>query len=322
MKKILLVLLIAIFFAHPAQARTNRSDVIQARENGWTVAWGKHIDHIEYARLAACMLDPTTACINAYFTTLLQDSAVTLGKNIVLKALKSRGNLFTEGNVQFQAGLATYNHWQNENPCSIWGDTCWYKVPLPNTHQPFVRWRSQGNTAGDSQNLPAEAPDTIASDDRESISCSVFNDGYTNISGGSDAIYSPKSNRACIPGGSTGLCRRWFGRCATTGGASVDFSVFNDGYNQIHGPSDAVYIRASNQVCTPGGSTGVCRRWFGRAKTSDNRTALCYLFNDGYTNIVGPTDAIYFRGANQFCMPDGTATGTCRRWFGRCFANK
>ena len=52
-------------------------------------------------------------------------------------------------------------------------------------------------------------------------------------------------------------------------------------------------------------------------RTTDGRGVHCYLFNDGYTDMVGPTEAIYYRGPNQVCMPDGTATGTCRRWVGR-----
>jgi hypothetical protein len=157
MKKISLLLILSMLLVQSVHARTNRPDVMQTREDGWTVAWGKHIDHWEYAKLAACMLDPTTACINSYLTNLLKESASTLGTNVAISAIKDRGRLFTKGNLEFQAGIATYNRWHGENPCSLWGGKCWFKVAEPNTHQPFVRWRSRGSS-GDSTNLPAEVP--------------------------------------------------------------------------------------------------------------------------------------------------------------------
>lgn len=54
---------------------------------------------------------------------------------------------------------------------------------------------------------------------------------------------------------------------------------------------------------------------------ADPGNVQCYVFNDGYTSIAGPADAVYIRGGSQACIPDGTATGTCRKWFGRCFVS-
>ncbi len=169
---------------------------------------------------------------------------------------------------------------------------------------------------------------TIASHARaEGVNCSVFNDSYTQITGKADAIYN-NLGRPCVVGGPRGECRRWFGRCTTEDGTPVKFSVFNDGYKDITGLADAVYVKnelnssgwiVRQKACVPGGPIGQCRRWVGRGRTSDERSVLCYLFDDGYTRRVGPTDAIYFR-ISKVCMPDGTSTGTCRRWFGRCFA--
>ena len=52
----------------------------------------------------------------------------------------------------------------------------------------------------------------------------------------------------------------------------------------------------------------------------------CYVFNDGYTNMKGPSDAIYISGRpydrGAACIPDGTANGKCAKWFGRCFTNR
>ena len=50
---------------------------------------------------------------------------------------------------------------------------------------------------------------------------------------------------------------------------------------------------------------------------------MCYVFDDGYTNMAGPAEAVYISGRSsdkdKACIPDGTANGQCRRWFGRCF---
>ena len=153
------------------------------------------------------------------------------------------------------------------------------------------------------------------------IACSVFNDGGGQMSSLSEAIYFADPQTACIPDGSSrGLCRRWFGNCvATSDNASVTFKVFDDGESNVTPPSGAIYNRASGSVCIPDGSaTGNCRRWFGLPVTSDGRIAECYLFDDGLANWVGPTHAIYYSGPGKVCMPDGTPTGTCRKWFGNC----
>ena len=156
------------------------------------------------------------------------------------------------------------------------------------------------------------------------VSCRVFNDGYTRITAPSDATYFAANSAACRPDGTArGTCRKWFGRCTTTGAnpQAVNFRVFNDGDTQQTATSDAIYNRAPNVSCIPDGTaSGNCRRWFGLGQAADGRRVQCRLFNDGYRNMVGPTHAIYYRRAGQVCMPDGTASGTCRKWFGRCEA--
>lgn len=153
------------------------------------------------------------------------------------------------------------------------------------------------------------------------VDCTVFNDGYTSPSARADAIYFRAGSSVCIPDGTaTGTCRKWFGRCTVrSSGERVNFTVFDDGYARRSAPSDAVYLRRAQSACTPDGTAaGNCRRWLGRPVSASGRAAQCYLFDNGYTNVVGPTDAIYAAAPNRVCMPDGTATGTCRRWFGRC----
>lgn len=154
------------------------------------------------------------------------------------------------------------------------------------------------------------------------VACSVFGNGYTHATAGSDAVYFAENSSACIPDGTPrGTCRKWFGRCASQEAipVGVKFRVFNDGDNGQTVLSDAVYNRSPDVSCIPDGSpAGRCRRWFGLGESDDGRKVYCHLFDDGYTRMVGPTHAIYFRGAGTVCMPDGTPTGTCRKWFGRC----
>jgi hypothetical protein len=151
------------------------------------------------------------------------------------------------------------------------------------------------------------------------IKCSVFDDGYSKMSESADAIYIAGPNEACVPGGSHGVCRRWFGRCTTTGEnpRNVKFKVFDDGDRNQTQLSDAVYINAPNVSCIPGGPVGDCRRWFGLPETDAGEKAQCYLFDDGYTNRIGPTNAIFYKDREKVCMPGGES-GVCRRWFGQC----
>src|SRR6202040_3083884 len=79
---------------------------------------------------------------------------------------------------------------------------------------------------------------------QEAVVCSVFDDGYTNMEGPSDAIFisgrttNNEKGKACIPGGQFGHCHKWFGRCHTVAtNVPVFFQVFDDGYANIAGPS-------------------------------------------------------------------------------------
>jgi hypothetical protein len=154
----------------------------------------------------------------------------------------------------------------------------------------------------------------------EPVSCSVFNDGYASLVGPSDAIFINSTGQACIPGQTSGICRKWFGRCTTnTTHIAVNFNAFDDGYANLTGLSDAVFINGNNQACLPNGqASGTCRRWFGRGHTSDGRSASCIVFGDGYTNQSLPSDAVFVNGSKQSCIPSGTSSGTCQKWFGRC----
>jgi hypothetical protein len=163
----------------------------------------------------------------------------------------------------------------------------------------------------------------------EPVLCYVFNDGYTAMAGPKDAIYISgrlgDRGQACVPDGTAnGQCRKWFGRCfGANTGRPVTFSVFDDGTARVAGPTDAIFINGQNSACEPGaGAAGICRKWFGLGSASDGRVARCSVFNDGYANRSAISGAIYIPtplpAGGSACIPDGTANGTCRRWFGQC----
>jgi hypothetical protein len=163
----------------------------------------------------------------------------------------------------------------------------------------------------------------------EGIECFVFDNGYTNRAGPSDAIFfsgrtSPNERgKACIPGGAFGECRKWFGQCRTKiSGKSVTFSAFNDGYTAMTPPSDAIYIdKDGNSACVPDGTRqGACRRWFGRGQVSDARPVRCSVFDDGRGNPTQAVDAVVvprpIPAYGKACIPGSS----CGRWWGQCIA--
>lgn len=153
----------------------------------------------------------------------------------------------------------------------------------------------------------------------EGVQCSVFNDGYANMAGPSDAVFI-NGVQACVPQ-NNGTCRKWFGRCTTTVTHSpVYFSTFDDGAANLAGRSDAVFVNGGLQACIPQ-NNGTCRKWFGRGITQDGRTVVCNLFGDGYSDTIGPTDSIFpssIQHGTQLCLPNTSTQGACRKWFGRC----
>jgi microsomal dipeptidase-like Zn-dependent dipeptidase len=176
----------------------------------------------------------------------------------------------------------------------------------------------------------------------EGVLCSVFDmgpNGPINIAGPSDAIYVRPlfdnnkiliGRQLCIPGGTIGTCRGFFGMCTTTTTQSaVTFSVFNDGGQDRLGPLTQIFFDKTGQACISGqpaiAPDNTCRKWFGDASTTDQRGVACSVFDDGYASPIGKSSAIFDsvnQGANSsydLCLPTG-GNGVCRRWFGRCIA--
>lgn len=156
----------------------------------------------------------------------------------------------------------------------------------------------------------------------EPVECFVYDDNFTNMVGPADAIYFAGPSKACISDGTAlGACRKWFGKCRTTiTREPVWLGVHDDGRANLSEGSWSVYMRDSNSACIPDGTaSGTCRRWFTFAKNEQGKSTVCHAFNDGYTSVTKERSGVfYFRNPGQVCMPDKTAYGTCRKWFGRC----
>jgi hypothetical protein len=50
--------------------------------------------------------------------------------------------------------------------------------------------------------------------------------------------------------------------------------------------------------------------WSGSAVRAADSRVECFVYDDGYQNVAGPSDAVYFAGPQSACIPDGTATGS------------
>jgi hypothetical protein len=69
---------------------------------------------------------------------------------------------------------------------------------------------------------------------------------------------------------------------------------------------------AAGTVCGGGGTPGKCE------PLATGQDVECFVFNDAFSAVAGPSQAIYFNHDGQACIPDGTPDGACRRWFGKC----
>jgi hypothetical protein len=105
--------------------------------------------------------------------------------------------------------------------------------------------------------------------------------------------------------------------------------VFNGGYADMAGPSGSVYAHSGSELCVPDGTpTGACRQFFGRCvaqpAAADGHTHDVFfrVFDDGYAAMTSGFDAVFIPAANRACVPDGTAGGDCRRWFGRAYTSE
>jgi len=152
------------------------------------------------------------------------------------------------------------------------------------------------------------------------VECAAFSSPGVPVSGWFDALSGPAADQACPP---TGPCGPWFG-CRTTPAGDghshpVQFQLFDNDYSNITPPVDFVRINSACQACAPDGS---CRLWFGRANAAEvaghSHAVLCNLFNNDYSEFLGPTDAMAWSCLRHQFLPGGGATADYRTWWGRC----
>lgn len=97
---------------------------------------------------------------------------------------------------------------------------------------------------------------------------------------------------------------------------AVECFVFGDGEHTTSAASDAVTVRGPESACVPTGTGGLtCAKWFGCRTAQSKQRVTFKVFDDGNTRPASAT-AVYMRTGSQACIPDGTPTGTCRKWFG------
>ena len=102
------------------------------------------------------------------------------------------------------------------------------------------------------------------------------------------------------------------------GPEAVQCSVFDDGNTNEEGPSSEIFFNSGGQACISIGGVPHCHKWFGDCSTAGGKRVDFMVFDDGYSNMRGPTGAVYIpsTSGDQACEPDATSTGTCRKWFG------
>jgi len=102
----------------------------------------------------------------------------------------------------------------------------------------------------------------------------------------------------------------------------VECFVFDDGFQRMEGPSDAVYFAGPGEACIGDESTkGKCRKWFGRCRTKGEHVPVHFeTFEDGHNSPSAANDAVYVRAAGSACVADGSRAGTCHKWFGEAKA--
>jgi hypothetical protein len=150
---------------------TNRQEIQNSLSNGWYVAPGKEIDHIEYLNFSTAVsssvalnnpgpvqlyLNYMLAQMKAELSKSLQGEARQFLRDIEMNIIRSLQQSLTTGrpvNVTFggvdvQIGIATYNHRKkiSGNYPELHGTSIKWRsaerfIPLPNTHQPYVRFR-------------------------------------------------------------------------------------------------------------------------------------------------------------------------------------
>ncbi len=151
---------------------SNKNQVIAGlRADGWQVALGKEIDYAEYYNfyqaVAASVATYNPGPVMAYLEYMIIATKSEICRNLNAEARRAVENFemrliqalnqairngrmteFTFLGFDFRVGVASYNHWKSisgDYPEINRGTVVWRhlenRVPLPNTHQPYVAFR-------------------------------------------------------------------------------------------------------------------------------------------------------------------------------------
>ena len=181
MNKVLsfLILIILIISLSEGKAYSNKDEVKKTLGTGWTIHWGKEINGDDYssflvavAASAACKpvcygeADPVKIWWNKFWFD--QYRGISKGLSVAASAELQRilieslwkKKIIQKNNIQYQAGIASFRHWETwktDEPHSYecWWEAlgiktkgiCWttrtveHRRDLLNTHQAYIRYR-------------------------------------------------------------------------------------------------------------------------------------------------------------------------------------
>lgn len=179
-KWVLVLMAVMLFAIVPLQAfaeETNREDVRAAlARGGWTVVYGDLINEADYLKvsgsIATGVVTSNPGPIYAAFNDQLQAQLNKIMRtapeivrsdlaNMLLQAFTTQGRSIRKGRLEISAGMATYKRWElmsykepRTYPCMQKGpfgikfksicttmETVKRRVPYPNNHQPYIRYR-------------------------------------------------------------------------------------------------------------------------------------------------------------------------------------
>lgn len=213
-------------FSSSARAEdSNRNEVRAGLEkDGWRVIWGKNFTEADWARgtkaIAESIATENPGPFLAWFEQTLQENFAKIQRNLagvtkadlerwVVQSLKAKRPITFKG-LQIEAGFATYNRWQRtvvEVPDGIEFQGIKSKVkmkkienkiPLPNWHQFYIRYKLVENRPAGSGNAggnPA-TPERI-------ITYTIKN----NTSGPITLEFFPSGTKSRLEPGRTTTCR-------------------------------------------------------------------------------------------------------------------
>lgn len=114
----------------------NMGDVKRDIERRWKgVVWGPHFDHRAYAIMIA-QLAAAPGSQAAWILDMVNKAGRILGAHSILLQVVHQRREISHGGRVLYSGIATYNHWE-----TLRIGRFSRKVPLPNTHQPYIAWR-------------------------------------------------------------------------------------------------------------------------------------------------------------------------------------